>query len=609
LALARLRAASNGVVIPKDRLGEPLPVTLRVAGSAKSSVFLVEATGSSSSYVQAYLDALMNVYLEYKKNIRRVVSGDTLNSIYTQVKQRETELNAEQEALVAFQRSNNLAIVQQEATISGGYLATLKTRRSELELESRLLQAYVAEPLTNAGSAGTSTNLNPEWVQAVAGGSAGASNERQTAAKELELLKLQRDRLSKYLRPKHPKIARLNEEIERGEKLLEIYRRQSTEQLAASREAVRTRMEDVDKSIREWEAKVLVANARIAEAERLKLNVQRVQQVYERLAMLVNNVGISRNIDQETLAILEPASLPKRSYTKEISQIALGVVGGMALGLGIILLLALRDDRFTTLRELNQRIGAIVVGQVPKVPSLKSQAALPLLEGNDSRHAYAESFRNLRSALIYMAHENERPHVVLVTSALPHEGKSTVAANLARALALGGSQVVLVDGDLRKGTLHNLLSLPCEPGLANILNDPNQLDSVIQKNCLSNLGFISRGTVSSHSGDLLLGPAFDRLLLELRHRFDYVIIDSSPIFAADDATTLAPKVDGTLFVVRSRFSRTGPVRDALDLLYQRNARVLGVIFNQADTNAGYYYYKNPEYYAAAKDQGPGTADH
>jgi len=87
----------------------------------------------------------------------------------------------------------------------------------------------------------------------------------------------------------------------------------------------------------------------------------------------------------------------------------------------------------------------------------------------------------------------------------------------------------------------------------------------------------------------------------LRQQYDYVVIDTSPVFAADDATTLAPKVDGTLFVVRSRYSRTGPVREALGLLYQRNARVLGVIFNQTDATArSNYYYKYEEYYAPAR---------
>src|SRR4030095_17008012 len=101
-----------------------------------------------------------------------------------------------------------------------------------------------------------------------------------------------------------------------------------------------------------------------------------------------------------------------------------------------------------------------------------STDALPLLEMDDQRHAYAESFRSLRSALVFMTIESERPRVILVTSALPHEGKSTVAANLARALAMGGSRVVLVDADLRKGVLHERLELQREPGLAEVLREP-----------------------------------------------------------------------------------------------------------------------------------------
>jgi len=238
---------------------------------------------------------------------------------------------------------------------------------------------------------------------------------------------------------------------------------------------------------------------------------------------------------------------------------------------------------------------------VPEIQSPKGGARLPLLAIDDKRHLYAESYRNLRSAILFMAVAGQRPKVLLITSAVPNEGKSTVAANLARTLALGGSRVVLVDGDLRKGVLHQLLGLQREPGLAELLRQPGDLEKVIQKDSLLNFSFISSGTVLSNSGDLFLGPAFDELLARLRQQFDYVLIDSSPVFAADDATTLAPKMDGTLFVVRSRYSSARPVREALDLLYQRQAKVLGVVFNQADASArSYYAYKYADYEGIAK---------
>ena len=602
LALARLRASSTNVVVPVGADGQPLPVLVRVAGSAKSSVFLIQATGSQAAYTQNYLDALMNVYLEYKRNIRSVVSGGTLASITAQVQRQEQKLKEEQDALMAFQRTNNFAILQQEGAIAGGYLATLKTKLSDLQLEDRLLKATALDQDQAAAGATNASAARVEAASAMGSASPGGGpSERQSAFKEVELLKIQRAKLSRYLRPKHPKIAKLDADIERGEKLLEIFRRQNRDQLEASRQAIQLKIENVQASIKEWESKVLEANSRLADAERLKLNVQREQTVYDRLMVLVQNVGISRNIDQETLAILEPASPPKRSYIREIGLLGMAGVGGLGLGLGIIVLLALRDDRFTSLLELTDQLGQNVVAQVPEILSLKRGAPLPLLAVDDKRHLYAESYRNLRSAVLFMAIEGERPKVLLITSAVPGEGKSTVAANLARTLALGGSRVVLVDADLRKGVLHQLLGLQREPGLAELLRQPGDLEKVIQKDSLLNFSFLSSGRASSNSGDLFLGPEFKQVLARLRQMFDYVLIDSSPVFAADDATTLAPKVDGTLFVVRSRFSGARPVREALDLLYQRQAKVLGIVFNQADASArSYYYYKYADYHGPAK---------
>jgi capsular exopolysaccharide synthesis family protein len=601
LTLALLRASTNRVTVPLDKDGRPLGVAIRVTGGVKSSVFVIQATSSQADYTGAYLDALMNVYLDYKKNIRKVVSGDTLASISEQVQRTDRDLKTEQDILLAFQRTNNLAILMQEATVAGGYLATLKTKLSDLQLEDRLLKATA---LDQDAAASGSTNASPAYAGGSVMGSAsstGAPSERQTAFQEVELLKIQRAKLSRNLRPKHPKIAKLDADIARGEKLMEIFRRQNRDQLEASHQATQMRIENVQASIKEWEGKVVESNTRISEAERLKLNVQRVQTVYDRLMLLVQNVGISRNIDQETLAILEPATPARRSYMKEILILAAAVMGGLGLGLGIILLIALRDDRFTSLIEVAEKLGQNVVAQVPEIQRLKRGAPLPLLALDDKRHLYAESYRSLRSAILFMAVAGQRPKVLLITSAVPNEGKSTVAANLARTLALGGSRVVLVDGDLRKGVLHQLLGLQREPGLAELLRQPGDLEKVIQKDSLLNFSFISSGTVSSNSGDLFLGPAFDELLARLRQQFDYVLIDSSPVFAADDATTLAPKVDGTLFVVRSRYSSARPVREALDLLYQRQAKVLGVVFNQADASArSYYAYKYADYEGIAK---------
>jgi capsular exopolysaccharide synthesis family protein len=603
LALARLRDATNTAPsIPVGKDGQPLPVAIQVTGSAKSSVFVIQATSSKPLFTQTFLNVLMQAYLEYRKNIRKEISGDTLASISELVAHWERDLNDAQDILSAFQRTNNLAIMEAEGTIAGGYLAKLETQLSDLQLENRLLEARAIE-LDAARQMATNTNADlPETTatsRAKLSVAAPGESQSSSGSQEIELLKYLRERLGRYLRPKHPKIVKLDADIQRAEKLQEIFRSQNRDQLTASRQANQLRMDNFLISIKQWQGKVVAANSRIAEAERLKLNVQRIQNVYDRLVLLVQNVGISRNIEQEFLAILQHASPPIRSYVREQRGLALALVGGLAVGLGIVFLISVRDDRITSVIEVNSTFGDAVVGLLPEVTQ-KGEVTLPLLELNDPRHIYAEAYRSLRSALLFLATEGERPKVLLVTSAMPNEGKSTVAANLARTLALSGSRVLLVDGDLRKGHLHLTLNLQSEPGLAELLHQTCDPEKVIQTDSLPNFAFVSRGTCSGNPGDLFLGSSLDAVLARWRQDYDYVVIDSSPLFAADDASCLAPKVDGTLFVVRSHYSSARAVREALNLLAQRQARVLGVIFNGADTSArSYYYYKHTDYHPTA----------
>lgn len=666
LTLASLRAASTNA-LPTEKDGRPLRVKIEVAQAPKSTVFDIAATSSDPAYTTGYLNALMNQYLEYKKAVRKEVSGGTLASISSQVLRLETELKSEQDALAAFQRTNNLAILQEEGTVSGGYLARLKTQLSDFQLEDRLLQASTAdqEKAVSRNSKVTEykrlcdlletlskrqkellVQFAPEnsWVVQIndqiasneklkakleadnpglasmkmsgdysltlarlatpdSQSSSTQSSDRLTADRELEGMKILRERLGKYLKPKHPKMVKLDGEIDRAQKLLDVFRRQTQEQLAASRFALALKIDNILNSIKEWEGKVTEANDRIAEAEHLKQNVARSQSLYDRLVVLLENVDIGRTIDQETLSILQPASLAMRSYKSDLTSAALAIFFGLAVGIGIVFLVEVRDDRVISINEVSEKIGENIVGQLPEITGPAGNARLPLVELDDPRYMYAESYRNLRSAILFM-HTNggPRPKVILITSALPYEGKSTVAANLARTLAMGGSRVVLIDCDLRRGQLHELMGMQRVPGLPELLRKPSDLDQVLQTNCMPNLTFISRGNQTRGTGEVFLTPDFDQLLGRLREQFDYVLIDSSPVFAADDAGTIAPKADGTILVVRSSVSRTRAVREALESLYQRQAKILGIIFNGANISSGsYHQYNYAEYYSGEKN--------
>jgi succinoglycan biosynthesis transport protein ExoP len=589
-----LQAFQNNLIV-RDANGNALPVEIQVFASPKSSVYTIEARSSNPGYTPAYLDALMEQYLEYRLNVRGEVSTHTMNSISEQVQVAERDLQIAEGALGEFERSNNFSVLEEESATEATYLVKLKTELSDYQLEFKLLAARDLE--TDSGLAGT-TNASDAVFDSLrsSGSTASVAAGRMDADRQIELLKLDRERLAKYLRPAHPKMVKLDEDIAHAQKLIDVYRQQDQEQLIVARKALQIKIESVEGFITNWEAKVADDNARLAQANNYKQDVLVKQRMYDRLSSLSDNVKVSENIDQDTLAILQKAMPAKRSYTKAKAMLGECIVLGLGLGLGIVLLLAVRDDRFGTVVEVAERFGDNIVGQVPEVPGIPGNGMLALLEGKDERHMYAESYRNLRSALLYLAIDGRRPKILLITSAVPNEGKSTIVTNLARSLTLGGSKVLLVDGDLRKGHLHDLLKLQSKPGLCELLRQPDDPGKFIQATDLPGFGFLSRGSLTHNPGDLFLSPAIDRILNHFREHYDYVLIDSSPVLAADDTSTFAPKVDGTLFVVRRRFSNARVVREALEVLFQRQASVLGLILNRSDASSrSYYFYKYSGY--------------
>jgi Mrp family chromosome partitioning ATPase len=605
-------------------------IKVQVTQVPKSTVFDVVATGPEPAYTQAFLETLMNEYIAYKRNVHKEVAGGAEASITTQVNSYESEVQAAERALSQFKSTNDMAVLEEEAKGAGSYLASLKSRLSELELERKILEATALERSVRQASL---TNRAPgilDYLNGLTPGTAGAMPaQRFDAIRELEMLKGERDRLSHNLRPKHPKMLRLNTEIEKYDNLVDIFRRQNEEETAAFQKSIQMKTDDVLASIKECEARVTLASGQLAQAEKLRQAAESARAVYDQTRSVLHHAEIGGSVAQETLQILQHAGPAIHSHREEVLALGLAALAGLALGLGIVFVVAIRDDRFNSLEEVKQQLQERVVGQVPEVSATGGNGHVPLIEIEDQRQTYAESYRNLRSAILFLTPvQNERPKVLLVTSATQEEGKSTIAANLARTLAMGGSQVLLIDADLRRGSLHETLGMERLPGLAEVLRHPTLLAKAIQSTTgrrrgaprrtetsdpgnapqpgptrstsLPNLSFMARGGDVNNPGDLLLSPALDQILARLRKQFDYILIDSCPVFAADDVTTLAPKVDGTMLVVRSRFSRFAQVREALQLLYQRQAKVLGVVFNRTDARArSYYYYTNSRYYVPA----------
>lgn len=575
---------------------QPCLVDVRVVMQPRTSVFVLQATGTEQAYVQAFLDALMEEYLIAKKQFRAETTDDTLASVTEELSHQEKELKVEQEKLNTFkkEKENDLLVLQEQGSSAAAYLAKLNVQLADLRLEYQVLQLMSPDQnlerrerfVQPRNEASTETSFP-----------VGAPQDFLTAKQHVQLLKLQRQELGQALRPKHPKMIKLDQEIAQQEKLIEIFREQSRDQLATARQQLQKRIEGVEEAIRGWEAKALDANRRMTEYERLRANVQRAQGLYDKLLDLLQSVDVNKSLGQESLSVLEQASQPMPAKVSLPKKLGIALALGLMAGFGIIYLLERMDDRVTSMTDLVQHFQEEVVGRVPDV-KLRRGESLKLLSNGDDRHMLAESYKNIRSSLLYMKTGDVRPKTMVVTSAIPDEGKSTVIANLAQTLAQAGSQVLLIDGDMRRGNLHKVFDVPLEPGISDALMRTTNAEEVI-RNVQPNLSFMAAGTSCAHPGELFLGSMTDALLKQLGNRFDFILIDSPPVLATDDATSLAPKTDGVLFVVRESFSRAGLVRPALEQLYQRQVKVLGLIVNRSNSSSkDYYCYKYREYYGA-----------
>jgi len=226
-------------------------------------------------------------------------------------------------------------------------------------------------------------------------------------------------------------------------------------------------------------------------------------------------------------------------------------------------------------------------------PKWKIDSRMSVFEGSDDGHVGAERFRTLRSRLYQIA--GTRPlRRVVVTSSVPAEGKTFVAANLAQSIVRQPDRLVLlIDADLRASRLHQVLGAPRTPGLADYLRGEVDEFKVVQKGSDANLCFIAGGSEVSNPSELLLNDRMKRLLEIVTPIFDWIIIDTPPALPVHDASMMADLCDGVLFVVRA--GSTDHEMAAKAAAEFENKNLLGVVLNRVENNAGYggYYYSYP----------------
>lgn len=273
-------------------------------------------------------------------------------------------------------------------------------------------------------------------------------------------------------------------------------------------------------------------------------------------------------------------------------NIGIGAVLGLMMGIGLAILRDVLDNTVNDRETLEQLTG---VGLVGNIPLDKERKTTPAIAFDNDNSAIAESFRKLRTNLQFLAVDHP-PRAIVITSAVPNEGKSTTAINLALALAEDGSKVVLVDGDMRRPSLHRYLDLIGSVGFSTVLSGAATPAEALQRTKFENLSFLAAGSTPPNPSELLGSLAAKTTLAELRSEFDFVIVDSSPQLAVTDGAILAANADGVLMVVRHGQTKREQLQRGVGHLHDVGAAILGTISTMEPAGrAGSYYYQYQYY--------------
>ena len=324
------------------------------------------------------------------------------------------------------------------------------------------------------------------------------------------------------------------------------------------------------------------------------------ERLYARILQEKVDASLPRLGIVDILDSAEPDYRPVKP--NKFLNIALGVVVGLAIGIGLAFFIEYLDTSVKTIDDVERALQAPVLGVIPQ------NVGYLISEGPDSPHA--EAYRVLRTNILFSL-KDPKLNTITIVSGGAGEGKSTTIFNLATVFAQNGSRVLVVDSDLRRPSIHKILKVSNSIGLTNFLLKQNSLEEVIQTTPLATLDFLPSGKLPSSSMGVLSSAQMKELIRDLKRRYDYVFFDSPPIMGVSDASILSSEVDSVLQVIQyRRYPQPMTIR-AKQMIEKVGGNLLGIVLNNINmaSDENYYYYSGYyyDYYSKNEDSNPDKA--
>ena len=542
------------------------------------------------------VNAHLNNFIEENFRSRFEAATQASNWLAGQLNEMKIKVEHAEDARLAYERENQIWTIDEKNDLSSQKLSELEKQVTEAQAE-RIGKEAVYQ-LAQSG--------NYDAIAAVR-----ESQVVQDILKQQTALSAQyADAVNQY-GPKFPKVLRIQAQLKDLDQLIAREKTNIGNQIEADYRSARQREVLLKEALDQQKAEVNHTAEKLVQYNILKREADTNKQLYDGMLQKLKEAGITAGLRSSNIRIVDPALIPTGpSRPNKTRNILLSIVVGFLGGIGLALLREYLDNTVKTPDDVETlaRLPSLTV--VPALSTangsrrgrfsrlLKSSVVTPkegraeLVSHHMPQSQMSEAFRALRTSLL-LSQADHPPQVILMTSALPREGKTTAAVNLAVTLAQLGDKTLLVDADLRKPGINRALSLVDgkHAGLSSYLAGVSSLDLItVPHPAITNLAAIPTGPIPPNPADLLSSRRLAELIGDLRLRYKFVVIDSPPIMAATDAVILSVLVDGVLMVVRSGDTPKEALTRTRDLLVSVKCRLLGVVLNAVDSSSPDYYY-------------------
>jgi capsular exopolysaccharide synthesis family protein len=524
------------------------------------------------------VDDAVSAYQKYCAGKKRETANEVMNILEKEKAKNETELADVNQKIIDLKKAaHTFSFDNDKSNYTMMRLNSLSDALTAAHLET-------INARTALEAAAKTIHLDADSIpDNIAGNVALSPKDEDMLRAQLVALNEQLQERRRIYLPDHPQIKALEDRINQL----------NMSYIGASKvrwDQAKVRETELQKSFEEEQAKAIDISAKAAEAGQLEADAKRIQQTIDGLEGRIKDVSVVVDSGALNITVLEFASYEDNPVKPSKAQVpAIALVIGLLIGCCIAVTREMADPKLHSSDDVKAVVGAQVLGMVPRQTPASTPSMLGQIVEMDPHSEVAEAMRAVRTSLTFGV-PLEQSRSILVTSPEPGDGKSTVAANLAIALANAGKRVLLVDGDLRNSTLHEIFGISNQYGFADILAQHEPLETAVIKCSVTRLGLMPGGPAPMAPSELLNDPAFGEILQEAYRQYDHVVIDSPPVMRVDDARIMAATCDCTVLVARAEKTSQGHLRHSVDRLSDVGALLAGIVLNASQAGSRYGRY-------------------